>query len=55
VTRTRGRIEFTAQMTMDERLAQIAEQPQKQLSFADLQAIPSSENNGNIPSNPMKK
>ena len=55
LTRTRGRIEFTAQMTMDERLAQISEQPQKQLSFADLQAIPSSENNGNIPSNPMKK
>ena len=55
LTRTRGRIEFNAQMTMDERLAQISEEPQIQLTFADLQAIPSSENGGNIPSNPMKK
>jgi len=40
---------------MDERLAQISELPQKQLTFADLQAIPKSENNGNIPANPLKK
>ena len=55
LTRTRGRIEFNAQMTMDERLAQISEEPQMQLTFADLQSIPSSENSGNVPSNPMKK
>lgn len=55
LTRTRGRIEFNVQMTMDERLALISEEPQIQLSFADLQSIPNSENNGNIPSNPMKK
>ena len=54
MTRTRGRIEFIAQMTMDERLAQISEVPQKQLTFADLQAIPRSENNGKIPQNPLK-
>ena len=54
LTRTRGRIEFIAQMTMDERLAQISEVPQKQLTFADLQAIPRSENNGKIPQNPLK-
>lgn len=55
LTRTRGRIEFNVQMTMDERLALISEEPQTQLSFADLQAIPNSENNGSIPGNPMKK
>ena len=55
LTRTRGRIEFNAQMTMDERLAQLSEEPQRQLSFADLQAIPSGENSGKVPSNPMKK
>jgi hypothetical protein len=55
LTRTRGRIEFIAQMTMDERLSLISEAPQKQLTFADLQAIPSSDNNGNIPKNPLKK
>jgi hypothetical protein len=42
-------------MTMDERLAQISEEPQMQLTFADLQSMPSSENSGNVPSNPMKK
>jgi hypothetical protein len=55
LTRTRGRIEFNAQMTMDERLALLSEEPQRQLSFADLQAIPSGENSGKVPSNPMKK
>tara|TARA_B110000467_G_C18336642_1_gene498560 strand:+ start:874 stop:2028 length:1155 start_codon:yes stop_codon:yes gene_type:complete len=55
LTRTRGRIEFNVQMTMDERLALISEEPQTQLSFADLQAIPNSDNNGSIPGNPMKK
>ena len=36
-------------MSMEERLAKITEVPQKQLSFADLQSIPKSENNGIIP------
>ena len=55
LTRTRGRIEFIAQMSMDERLTIISEEPKKQLTFADLQAIPSSESNGKIPVNPLKK
>ena len=53
LTRTRGRIEFIAQMSMDERLTVMNEAPTKQLTFADLQAIPSSKNSGNIPKNPL--
>ena len=54
LTRTRGRIEFIAQMSMDERLTIISEAPAKQLTFADLQALPKSQNDGIIPKNPMK-
>ncbi len=53
LTRTRGRIEFIAQMSMDERLTVMNESPTKQLTFADLQAIPSSQNSGKIPENPL--
>jgi len=55
LTRTRGRIEFIAQMSMDERLTLISEEPARQMTFADLQSVPSSESNGKIPSNPLKK
>jgi hypothetical protein len=54
LTRTRGRIEFIAQMSMDERLTVMNEAPAKQLTFADLQALPSSKNSGKIPKNPIK-
>ena len=55
LTRTRGRIEFIAQMSMDERLTLISEAPKKQLTFADLQALPSSDSVGKVPQNPLKK
>ena len=54
LTRTRGRIEFIAQMSMDERLTVMNEAPTKQLTFADLQALPTSKNKGKIPKNPIK-
>ena len=54
LTRTRGRIEFIAQMSMDERLTVLNEAPAKQLTFADLQALPTSKNSGKIPKNPIK-
>ena len=53
LTRTRGRIEFIAQMSMDERITVMNEAPAKQLTFADLQALPTSKNSGNIPKNPL--
>jgi len=54
LTRTRGRIEFIAQMSMDERLTVMNDAPTKQLTFADLQALPTSKNSGKIPKNPIK-
>ena len=39
---------------MDERLTVMNEAPAKQLTFADLQALPSSKNKGKIPKNPIK-
>ena len=54
LTRTRGRIEFVAQMKMDERLTIMNESPKEQLTFADLQALPSGDNSGKIPKNPLK-
>jgi len=41
-------------MSMDERLTVMNEAPTKQLTFADLQSLPSSKNSGNIPKNPLK-
>ena len=40
---------------MDERLTVISEAPKKQLTFADLQALPSSDSVGKVPQNPLKK
>ena len=54
LTRTRGRIEFIAQMSMDERITVMNEAPTKQLTFADLQSLPPSKNRGTIPKNPLK-
>ena len=54
LTRTRGRIEFIAQMSMDERITVMNEAPTKQLTFADLQSLPPSKNRGIIPKNPLK-
>ena len=41
-------------MSMDERLTVMNEAPTKQLTFADLQALPTSKNKGKIPKNPIK-
>ncbi|MDE0857685.1 MAG: hypothetical protein OSA38_03860 [Candidatus Poseidoniaceae archaeon] len=53
LTRTRGRIEFHVRMEMQERLTTLNEAPPDQLTFADLQALPSSEHKGSIPDNPL--
>ena len=41
------------EMSMDERITVMSEAPTKQLTFADLQALPTSKNSGNIPKNPL--
>ncbi len=53
LTRTKGRIEFHVRMVMKERLNTLSKAPIEQLSFADLQELPASENRGNIPENPL--
>ena len=53
MTRTKGRIEFHVRMVMKERLNTLSEVSIEQLSFADLQDLPSSENRGKIPDNPL--
>lgn len=53
LTRTKGRIEFHVRMVMKERLNTLSEVSIEQLSFADLQELPSSENRGKIPDNPL--
>ena len=53
LTRTKGRIEFHVRMVMKERINKLNEAPIVQLSFADLQELPSSENRGKIPENPL--
>ena len=53
LTRTKGRIEFHVRMVMKERLNTLSEVSIEQLSFADLQDLPSSENRGKIPDNPL--
>ena len=53
LTRSKGRIEFHVRMVMKERLSTLNDAPIEQLSFADLQELPSSENRGKIPDNPL--
>ena len=53
LTRTKGRIEFHVRMAMGERMNKILEAPIEQLSFADLQELPSSEHRGKMPENPI--
>ena len=53
LTRTKGRIEFHVRMVMKERLNTLSEVSIEQLSFADLQELPASENRGKIPENPL--
>jgi hypothetical protein len=53
LTRSKGRIEFHVRMVMKERLNTLNEAPIEQLSFADLQDLPASENRGKIPDNPL--
>ena len=53
LTRSKGRIEFHVRMVMKERLSTLRERSVAQLSFADLQEIPSSESRGTIPENPL--
>lgn len=54
LTRSKGRIEFHVRMVMKERLNTLNELPLKQLSFAELQELPMSENRGTIPENPLE-
>jgi|TARA_B110000444_G_scaffold238797_1_gene252663 hypothetical protein len=53
LTRSKGRIEFHVRMVMKERLNTLSALPIKQLSFAELQELPVSENRGTIPENPL--
>ena len=53
LTRSKGRIEFHVRMVMKERMNGLNQAPIEQLSFADLQELPSSENRGKIPENPL--
>ena len=53
LTRSKGRIEFHVRMVMKERMHGLNQAPIEQLSFADLQELPSSENRGKIPENPL--
>jgi hypothetical protein len=53
LTRSKGRIEFHVRMVMKERMSGLTNSPIEQLSFADLQELPSSEHRGKIPENPL--
>ncbi|MBL6885424.1 hypothetical protein N9C12_00210 [Candidatus Poseidoniaceae archaeon] len=53
LTRSKGRIEFHVRMVMKERMNGLTNAPIEQLSFADLQELPSSEHRGKIPENPL--
>jgi len=54
LTRSKGRIEFHVRMVMKERLNTLSALPLRQLSFAELQELPMSENRGTIPENPLE-
>jgi uncharacterized coiled-coil protein SlyX len=54
LTRSKGRIDFNVRMGMEERLNIIEETNAQQMSFEDLQNLPSGTSKGKAPSNPLK-
>jgi len=54
LTRSKGRIDFNVRMGMEERLNIIEETNTQQMSFEDLQNLPSGTSKGKAPSNPLK-
>jgi len=55
LTRTKGRIDFNVRMGMDERITTFDAGTTQQLSFEELQNLPSVPANTKAPSNPLKK
>ncbi len=54
LTRSKGRIDFNVRMGMEERLNVIEETNAQQMSFEDLQNLPSGVSKGKAPANPLK-
>ncbi|HJL97032.1 MAG TPA: hypothetical protein QF401_02665, partial [Candidatus Poseidoniaceae archaeon] len=54
LTRTKGRIDFNVRMGMEERLTVIEETNILQMSFEDLQKLPSTTPSVKAPKNPLK-
>ena len=55
LTRTKGRIDFNVRMGMDERLTAFDTAARQQMSFEDLQNLPSIPVDTKAPENPLKK
>ena len=55
LTRTKGRIDFNVRMEMEERLTTFDSVNPTQLSFEDLQNLPSVPVDTDVPSNPLRK
>jgi hypothetical protein len=55
LTRTKGRIDFNVRMGMDERLTAFESDRPQQLSFEDLQNLPTVPSGTAAPSNPLRK
>ena len=55
LTRTKGRIDFNVRMGMDERLTAFDSTNTQQLTFEELQNLPSIPADTNAPKNPLKK
>ena len=55
LTRTKGRIDFNVRMGMDERLTAFDSAARQQMSFEDLQNLPSIPADTKAPENPLKK
>ena len=55
LTRKKGRIDFNVRMGMDERLTAFESTNPQQLSFEDLQNLPTIPLDTKAPDNPLKK
>ena len=55
LTRTKGRIDFNVRMGMDERLSAFDSVNRQQLTFEDLQSLPTVPKDTKAPKNPLKK
>lgn len=55
LTRTKGRIDFTVRMGMDERLSAFDTAKHQQMTFEDLQNLPTIPKDTKAPKNPLKK